>query len=60
MDEYGIITMNIHYSSYQNILYTLRSNRPLQIMFYDNVAMLIELKIDPQPPANEYKNEKIN
>ncbi len=60
IDESNIITMNLPYSSYQNVLYTLRSNRPVQILFYQNVAMLIELKNEPKPPLNNSKKEKIN
>ncbi|MEO8210669.1 MAG: hypothetical protein ABI840_08900 [bacterium] len=59
-DVNNILNMNLPYSSYSNVTETLRSKRPIQILFFENNAMLLELKIDSIPKAEHFSNEKIN
>src|SRR5438552_7816751 len=43
IDKDKIIHLNLPISSYQSLILTLRSNRPIQIIFHNNQAMLMEL-----------------
>ena len=59
IDKNGILTGNLPVSSYLNVIYTLRSNRPIQIIFYEDVLMLNELMVLPVKPEVIDK-DKIN
>jgi hypothetical protein len=56
IDETGVIHMNLPHSSYSDVLNTLKSRRPLQIMLAGKTAMLFESGI----PAQEIKGINLN
>jgi len=60
IDDTGIITMNLPVDLYQSVLFTLRSNRPIKMLFDENTAMLMELKFEPPPPSDKIPKEKVN
>lgn len=60
VDENGIITGNFPNSSYMDIIYTLRSNRPVQLIFAQNVVLLIELIMQELMPIPKVDKNKIN
>ena len=59
IDENGLLCGNFPSSSYLDIIYTLRSNRPVQIILYENVLMLNGFRILPVSPERIDK-DKIN
>lgn len=48
-DDKNIFWLNFPDSAYSNVLDTLRSKRPLQLMFDGKIGMLLENKFTPFP-----------